>query len=76
MGDRASSWEGSVCAGLFHAPPGCRVAGTDILRDPAAETDRGDAGRCMGSVAEATFFRNALSRLEVLLLGMLYRKPD
>lgn len=27
----ASTWEGPMCAGLFHAPSGCRAAGTHVF---------------------------------------------
>lgn len=41
-----------MCAGLFHAPSGCRVAGTHIFYDTASVLDLEDVSGCMGSNAK------------------------
>ncbi len=41
-----------MCAGLFHAPSGCRVAGTHFFHDTASVLDLEDVSGCMGSYAK------------------------
>lgn len=41
-----------MCAGLFHAPSGCRVAGTHFFHDTASVLDLQDVSGCMGSDAK------------------------
>lgn len=61
-----------MCAGLFHAPSGCRVAGTHIFHDTASGLDLEDFSGCMGSFAEVPhvheMLRFYISRVLVCLL--------
>lgn len=45
----ASIWEGPMCAGLFHAPSGCRAAGTHVVHDMTSGMNLVDFSGCMVS---------------------------